>query len=111
MTGGLADGGVTQAVAHGGELTDGAVEFVGFRGEEGAVDGETAVGGEHAGDFVKGEASGTAEGDEGETVEDGGLVLTAEAATGYRSDESSFFIEAECGGGETAFFAHFADIE
>jgi hypothetical protein len=58
-----AHGSVPQAVAHGAEFADGAIELLGFSGEQLPVDFRAPVGRKHARDLLKREARGAAKRD------------------------------------------------
>lgn len=111
VAGGGTGGGVAEAVAQGGKTAYGPVEFIGLRGELLAVDAGAAVGGEHLCDLVEGEAGGSADGDEGEALEDVGVVLAAESVPSGGTDEALLLVIAQGGGGQSGGFRDFSDVE
>lgn len=102
---------MAQAVAHGGQAADGLVEFLRFAGEQPAVDGRAAVGREHAGDLVEGEAGGAAERDQGEAPQHVRLEQTPETPSADGFDQAFFLVEAERRSGKARARGDLADVE
>src|SRR5689334_12704279 len=75
VAGRRAGGGVPETVAHGGQVTDRAVQLARFVGEHAAVDRALATGPEEETDLVEREAGRASQGDQGQALQNGGLVL------------------------------------
>jgi hypothetical protein len=79
--------GVAQAVAHGGELSEAALELAGLGGQPLTQGGVTGPGGQQVTDLGQGEACRPGGGDHRERVQRGGGVGTAQPSAGGGGDQ------------------------
>lgn len=111
MRAGWASGGVAEAVTHGGELANGAIEVVGLGDEQLAIDVGLTVARQHARDFVQRETGGAAERDEGETIEHLDREEPSQATPTVRANEPLIFVESQRGGRKPRAPPDLADIQ
>ena len=86
---------MAQAVAHGSELADGSVEFVGLGREHLPVDARYASRREHVADLFERKARGAADRNKRQPLEHAGVEQAAQAAPAGGGDEPFFFVEAQ----------------
>ena len=86
-----------QAVAHGAEFADGAIELLRFSGEQLPVDFRVPVGRKHARDLLKREARGAPKRDQRQPLQDARLEDAAQAAPADRGDQPLFFVVPQRG--------------